>query len=73
MNYVTKSQAHSQGIYKTIGNQVFVGVDNKTILNPSGTGRNSVRLMSKTAYNNGIIIGDFAHIPGTECGTWPAL
>jgi hypothetical protein len=73
VNYVTQSQAQSESIYKISGSQVFVGVDNKTVLNPSGTGRNSVRLMSNTAYNRGIIIGDFAHIPGTECGSWPAL
>lgn len=73
MNYVNQQQAQSQGLYKVIGNQVYIGVDNTSVLNPSGTGRNSVRLMSNTAYNQGLVIGDFAHIPGTECGSWPAL
>ncbi|KAF2168670.1 glycoside hydrolase family 16 protein [Zasmidium cellare ATCC 36951] len=73
VNYVNQQQAQSQGLYKVIGNQVYVGVDNTSVLNPSGTGRNSVRLMSNTAYNQGLVIGDFAHIPGTECGSWPAF
>lgn len=74
VNYVTQSQAQSEGLYKTIGNQVYIGVDNTTILNPSSsTGRNSVRLQSNNAYTHALVIADFAHIPGSDCGAWPAL
>lgn len=73
VTYVDQSQAESDGLYQIRGDQVYVGVDHTTVLNPNGAGRNSVRLMSNEAYTHGIIIGDFAHIPGTECGSWPAL
>lgn len=54
-------------------NQVYMGVDTKSTLNPNGPGRNSVRLQSKKAYQHGLVIADFAHVPGSNCGSWPAL
>jgi hypothetical protein len=74
VNYLTQSQAQSLGLYQVINNRVFIGVDNTTILDPyGGVGRNSVRLMSNNAYNHGLVIADFQHIPGSCCGSWPAL
>ena len=73
MSYVTQSEAQSLGLLHTEGNQVYFGVDNTNVISPTGPGRNSVRLMSNNAYNNGLIIGDFAHMPGSDCGIWPAL
>ncbi|KAL2753782.1 glycoside hydrolase family 16 protein [Sodiomyces alcalophilus JCM 7366] len=35
-------------------------------------GRPSVRLESKKAYNGGLFIADFEHMPPSECGLWPA-
>jgi len=32
-----------------------------------------VRLESKATYTHGLIIGSFWHMPGGECGTWPAF
>lgn len=29
--------------------------------------------MSNKGYNKGLIIGDFAHMPGSDCGIWPAF
>lgn len=54
-------------------NQVYMGVDTTKVLNPNGVGRDSVRIQSKNAYNHGLVIADFAHIPGSNCGAWPAL
>ena len=74
VNYVTQAQAQSEGLLKTIGNQVYIGVDNTTQLDPNGSvGRNSVRLQSNPSYNHALVIADFAHIPGSDCGAWPAL
>jgi len=63
----------SMGLMQTVGEQVFIGVDNTTVLDPAGPGRNSVRLQSNTAYNQGLFIADFAHVPGSNCGSWPAF
>lgn len=73
VNYLSQSAAQAAGLYKIIGNQVFVGVDNTSVLDPSGTGRNSVRIASNAAWTKGLFIADFAHIPGTACGSWPAF
>ena len=49
-----------------------MGVDNITVLNPSGTGRKSVRITSKKTWTHGLFIADIEHMPGGICGTWPA-
>ncbi|KAI4156494.1 MAG: hypothetical protein LQ340_000243 [Diploschistes diacapsis] len=67
VNYVSAADAQSLGLYQTIGNQIYIGVDNTTVLDPNGTGRNSVRLQSNAVYNDGLFIADFAHIPGSAC------
>ena len=73
VNYLNQGDAQAQGLYRIINNQVYIGVDNTSHLNPSGPGRNSVRITSNPSYTHGLIIGDFAHIPGSACGSWPAL
>ncbi|EOA81640.1 hypothetical protein ACJQWK_10540 [Exserohilum turcicum] len=73
VNYVNQQDAQSLGLYKVQNNQVYMGVDSKSILSATGTGRKSVRVQSKNAYNNALIIADFAHVPGTACGSWPAF
>lgn len=57
---------------KIIGNQVYMSVDT-TYNVPPGRGRKSIWLESKDEFLHGILIGDFAHVPGSDCGTWPAL
>lgn len=73
VNYLSQAQAESDGLYKTVGGKVFIGVDNTTTLSPTGTGRNSVKIMSNQAYTHALVIADLAHIPGSECGSWPAF
>ncbi|MCJ1473027.1 hypothetical protein MMC13_001676 [Lambiella insularis] len=73
VTYLTQSEAEADGLYQIQGDQVYFGVDHTNTISPSGPGRNSVRLMSNAAYNNALIIGDFAHMPGSDCGIWPAF
>ncbi|KAJ4293241.1 hypothetical protein N0V90_008523 [Kalmusia sp. IMI 367209] len=73
VNYVNQATAQSKGLYKTQNNQVYIGVDSSTVLNPSGVGRDSVRIQSNRAYTHGLVIADFAHVPGSNCGSWPAF
>jgi hypothetical protein len=49
----------------------YIGVDYTNVA--SGRGRNSVRLSSKKAYTHGLIVLDLQHMPGGQCGAWPAL
>jgi len=72
VDYVNAGEAQQLGLLKTQNNQVYMGVDTWSYLNPNGPGRKSVRVQSKTAYNRALVIADFAHVPGSACGSWPA-
>lgn len=47
-----------------------MGVDDTNVA--TGRGRNSIRIESKKIYNHGLFILDLAHMPGGQCGSWPA-
>jgi hypothetical protein len=73
VQYVSQADAQSLGLTKIIGKQVYMGVDNNTVLPSGSTGRKSIWVTSNKEFTHGLLIGDFAHIPGSDCGTWPAL
>jgi len=45
------------------------------VLNPNvDVGRDSVRITSKQAWGTGsLVVVDLAHVPGGQCGSWPAM
>lgn len=74
VKYVDEAEARSSGligIEKRYGGReiAWMGVDYKNV---TPKGRPSVRIESKTRYNKGLWIADFAHVPGAACGSWPA-
>ncbi|KAL6712675.1 hypothetical protein ACN47E_000552 [Coniothyrium glycines] len=73
VDYVNAGEAQSLGLIKNQGNQVYMGVDSWSYLDPNGAGRKSVRIQSKKAYNRALVIADIAHVPGSNCGSWPAF
>ncbi|KAI1924722.1 hypothetical protein LOZ64_000599 [Ophidiomyces ophidiicola] len=75
VEYVSEEKAWKNGLigFSTTyfgDNQTWLGVD-RTNIAPKG--RRSVRITSKKAYNQGLFIADFAHVPGNMCGAWPAF
>ncbi|OKL60793.1 hypothetical protein UA08_03175 [Talaromyces atroroseus] len=76
VQYVDANTAQASGFARAVNNsQVYLGVDNSTVLNVSSsatTGRRSVRLESLHTFDQGILITDFAHVPSGVCGAWPA-
>ncbi|KAH8705994.1 hyaluronidase [Talaromyces proteolyticus] len=72
VKYVDQGTASSGGLFSTNNNQIYLGADHTNTVSVSGPGRNSVRVTSKNAFNNGILIADFAHLPTAACGIWPA-
>jgi hypothetical protein len=46
--------------------------DDQTILDPSGPGRNSIRITSQDSWNDAIYVLDVLHMP-EGCSTWPAF
>jgi len=46
--------------------------DDWSIVSPSARGRDSIRISSRKAYDEGIFVLDLAHMPA-GCATWPAF
>jgi hypothetical protein len=71
VEFVDQTTARTAGLIAQDGSSVKFGVDHQTT-NPQD-GRMSIRLESKKSYNQGLIVVDLAHMPGSICGTWPAF
>ncbi|KAH9909969.1 glycoside hydrolase family 16 protein [Xylariomycetidae sp. FL2044] len=75
VHYVPQEQAESLNLTYASEDSAILRVD--TSVGPdsepnASTGRFSVRVESKTQYENGLFIFDVKHTP-YGCGTWPAL
>ncbi|KAI0872886.1 concanavalin A-like lectin/glucanase domain-containing protein [Hypoxylon argillaceum] len=75
VHYVPQAQASQLNLTYASESTAVLRVD--TSVGPgdspdASTGRFSVRVESKTQYNNGLFIFDVKHTP-YGCGTWPAL
>jgi hypothetical protein len=58
---------------KIVNDQVYLGVDYSKSVSTSAQGRDSIRMEAKDRFDNGLLIADIAHMPGSQCGIWPAL
>ncbi|OHW91443.1 mixed-linked glucanase [Colletotrichum incanum] len=74
VRYQSQPDALAKGLYSIdpATQAVTLGVDNTNVYGLN-EGRPSVRLESKRQYNHGLFIGDFAHMPPSVCGLWPAF
>ena len=74
--YQSQQDAFSRGLYSVDGltEAVTLRVDTTNVYPADGSqgGRPSIRIESKLPVNKGLVIGDFAHMPGSVCGSWPA-
>ncbi|KAF2259518.1 hypothetical protein CC78DRAFT_537052 [Lojkania enalia] len=75
VTYVDKNTAKNDGLIKMIGEDQYIGVDYQTplVVGDNLPLRKSVRIETKTSYNQGLFIVDIKHMPGGICGTWPAF
>ena len=74
VEYQSKENALKMGLVKYDNNEVYIGADHNTSLAGSSyRGRPSVRLEAKEAYERGLFIARFTHLPSATCGSWPAL
>ena len=71
VNYVDSGTANAQNYVNMQKGGAYIGVDSKNVA--SSSGRNSVRITSKSSITKGLVILDLAHMPGGVAGTWPAL
>lgn len=74
VQYQNQSSAAALGLWSVdpLTGSVRLGVDHTNIYDPS-SGRPSIRLESKEAFNHGLFIADFSHMPPAQCGVWPAF
>jgi len=73
VNYVNMATAQSQNLTFASGNTFIMRADAHTVISDSSsTGRNSVRLMSNSAFSTHVAVFDIQHMP-QGCGTWPAV
>ncbi|KAF9891438.1 hypothetical protein FE257_003904 [Aspergillus nanangensis] len=70
VHYVDQAAAQTLNLTNATESSVILRVD--TSNQKASTGRQSVRLESKTTYDTGLFIFDILHTP-YGCGTWPAL
>ncbi|KAB5592242.1 Endo-1,3(4)-beta-glucanase [Ceratobasidium theobromae] len=70
-NYVTQATALKLNLTYASSDSLILRADSKTVLSPSGPGRNSVRIVSKKQWSTHVEIIDVRHMP-QGCGTWPA-
>ncbi|KAI0283803.1 hypothetical protein BC826DRAFT_1099451 [Russula brevipes] len=72
VNYVSKADAIRKNLTYVAGNKFFMRADDVSVVDPTAQGRDSIRIISKTAYDETLIVLDLAHMP-TGCATWPAF
>ena len=73
-SYVNETVARAMGLIWETDTLVYIGVDHTNVIGPyCPRGRPSVRLESQKNYTHGLFIGSFWHMPGGQCGAWPAL
>ncbi|KJZ78431.1 hypothetical protein HIM_02469 [Hirsutella minnesotensis 3608] len=72
VKYLGLDDAREQGVAAIQGNEVFLGVENKTAYT-NGEMRNSFRLESRRTHGHGLIVARFSHLPKPVCGSWPAF
>lgn len=72
VNYVNAETAAIRNLTYARGDHFILRADSQRMLDPSGPGRDSVRMKSRSSYTNFAIVFDLRHMP-QGCGTWPAV
>jgi len=70
VKYVDRKTASNNGYIQANSKSVYMGVDHSAI---SPNGRPSVRITSQKSWNTGLFVLILSHMPGGQCGSWPAF
>lgn len=71
VNYVDMDTAFARNLSYFTHQKFFMRADSTHVVAPGARGRDSVRIISRRAYRNSVLILDVAHMP-EGCATWPA-
>jgi len=72
VNYVDQATAQNRNLSYAGDDTFILRADYTTVLDPSGPGRDSVRIQSWNSYTQHVVVFDIRHMP-QGCGTWPAV
>ncbi|OCH84667.1 hypothetical protein OBBRIDRAFT_741233 [Obba rivulosa] len=72
VNYVDQISAISSNLSYAAASKFVMRADYTNVVGPDDRGRNSVRIISKKAYQDCVVVLDLQHMP-TGCTTWPAF
>ncbi|KAF2868936.1 glycoside hydrolase family 16 protein [Massariosphaeria phaeospora] len=73
-NYISQADPQHAQLAQVVDGKIYLGVDSTTVLDANHSpGRKSIRAESKDEFSSGLLVADFAHIPGNVCGIWPAF
>jgi hypothetical protein len=72
VNYLTLEEARAKNLVYADGDKFFMLPDSTNVVSPESRGRDSIRISSKRAFDESVVIIDLEHMPH-GCGTWPAF
>ncbi|KIM77143.1 glycoside hydrolase family 16 protein [Piloderma croceum F 1598] len=72
VKYVNLATAQQDGLVSSTSTTFTMRVDNTTVLDPNGPGRNSIRIKSINTYTTHVVVANINHMP-QGCATWPAF
>jgi len=72
VNYVDQPTAQQQNLSFASSDTFIMRADSWSMVDPSGPGRNSVRIQSNNQYTTHVAVLDLRHMP-SGCATWPAF
>ena len=64
--------AHAHPVFLVSGGKFIMRADSESVVPPTARGRDSIRIISNTAYDDALVILEISHMP-YGCGTWPAF
>ncbi|KAG9078616.1 hypothetical protein FS749_009334 [Ceratobasidium sp. UAMH 11750] len=71
VNYVDMKTAIAHNLTRATYGNFIMRADSTNVLDPSGPGRESIRLQSKKQWTTAVSVLNLNHMP-VGCGTWPA-
>ncbi|KAG2018795.1 glycosyl hydrolase family 16, variant 2 [Coprinopsis cinerea AmutBmut pab1-1] len=72
VNYTDRETSRTLNLTYASSDTFILRGDYKSVLSPTGPGRNSVRIRSKRKFSTHVAVFDVRHMP-EGCGTWPAI
>ncbi|KAI0032089.1 glycoside hydrolase family 16 protein [Vararia minispora EC-137] len=72
VNYVDRDTALQHNLSFATTNKFVMRADSWSIVPPGARGRDSIRISSRSAYDEAVFVLDLSHMP-TGCATWPAF